>query len=269
MSATAPAYRADILDADHPGAAASWVTASTSLGFGLGPALTSLFLFSGETLSPPSYGLHLAGVAVSAALLASLPPRQAMRRGGPMWRPPCFPPGALWFGGAILLAWATTGVIISVLPTVLAQQGLAPWSGLATLMAISCGLLFQPAARRMAPVRATRIGLGLLLPAYAVLAWGGLHGQLAAVLLGALVASSSCYGFVYLGGLQGVASVAGDEKARASAGFFCMAYLGFSLPVVFTGLIADLYGRGVALGGFGLLLVAGTAGLLWVSGVSK
>jgi len=266
MSATAPAYMADILDAEHPGTAASWVTASTSLGFGLGPALTSLFVGAGNTLRPPSYGLHLAGVAVSALLLwALLPPHGPSRNRSPMWRPPCFPQWALWFGGAILLAWATTGVIISILPAVLARHGLAHWSGLAALLAISCGLLFQPMARRLAPVRATRTGLWLLPPAYGLIAWGGLQGHLPAVLVGALVASSSCYGFVYLGGLQGVAALAGGQTARASAGFFSMAYLGFSIPVIFTGWMADVLGRTVALCSFGALLLAGTAGLLWMS----
>jgi MFS family permease len=62
--------------------------------------------------------------------------------------------------------------------------------------------------------------------------------------------------------LAGTANAAGGEKARATAAYFLMAYVGFSVPVIFTGLIADRYGTPVALTAFGLLLLVGTAVLL-------
>lgn len=74
------------------------------------------------------------------------------------------------------------------------------------------------------------------------------------MLFGALGASSSCYGFTYLGGLSAVNVLAGAEKPRASAGYFLLAYLGFSLPVIFTGLIADRFGASTALLLFGVSL---------------
>ncbi|MGV2837214.1 MFS transporter, partial [Pseudomonas shirazensis] len=43
-SATATVYMSELLPAERSSSAASWVTASTSLGFGLGAALTSLCL---------------------------------------------------------------------------------------------------------------------------------------------------------------------------------------------------------------------------------
>ena len=39
--------------------------------------------------------------------------------------------------------------------------------------------------------------------------------------------------------------------------FFLMAYLGFSVPVIFTGVLADRYGAPAALLAFGLLLGLG------------
>lgn len=263
MSATATAYMTEIMTGKQTGSAANWVTASTSVGFGLGPALTALTLMSGDSLAPPSYWLHLAGTAIAALILMSLPARPTrVAPMGSMLRLPSYPDGALWFGSAILLAWATTGLIISILPTVLAYHGLSRWSGVATLLAISCGLLFQPAARARAPVQATSIGLIALLPAYGLLGWGAVQGQLVAVLLGALLASSACYGFVYLGGLAGVSELADGDQARVSAGFFLMAYLGFSVPVIFTGFVADAFGRVAALGSFGVLLMTGILVLL-------
>lgn len=257
MSATATAYMIELLDNQDSSVAANWVTASTSIGFGIGPALTSVFLFSNSTLTPYSFWIHLACSALACAFLWKMPQRPVYGQTNPMLRLPYFPKGAAWFGAAILLSWATTGLIISILPSVLASHNLAQWSGLSTLMAISCGLLFQPLARKLDPSYSTRIGLTILLPAYVLLAWGALHGVLLAVLLGALAASSACYGFVYLGGLGGVSALAGDQKARASAGFFLMAYVGFSAPVMFTGLLADIYGRTAALLVFGVLLAVG------------
>ncbi|PAU60147.1 MFS transporter [Pseudomonas indica] len=256
-SATGTAYMAELMGSRDARASANWVTASTSLGFGLGAALTSLFLLAGPTLAPGSFWLHLAFAAIALIVVARLPDPAPRGRATPMLRLPCFPGGSLPFGFAILLAWATVGLVIAILPSVLAAHGLAAWSGFSTFTVISCGLLFQPAARRLHPAQATCLGLAILPFGYALLAWGATNGSLAAVLLGALAASSSCYGFVYLGGLSAVTLLAETEKPRASAGFFLMAYLGFSVPVIFTGVLADRYGAPAALLAFGLLLGLG------------
>ena len=108
----------------------------------------------------------------------------------------------------------------------------------------------------MQPARATGLGLLILPASYALLAWGASAGSLLAVLLGALGASSACYGFLYLGGLSAVTAMADTEKARVSAGFFLFAYVGFSIPVVMTGLLADHFGADVALIVFGLAVTA-------------
>ncbi len=209
-SATGTAYMSELIAGGDSRTSANWVTASTSLGFGLGAALTSLFLLFRESLVPGSFWVQLGLACVALAAVAGLPD--------------------------------------------VAAHGLARWSGFSTFTVISCGLLFQPLARRMAPASATCLGLVILPPSYALLAWGAIHGSLAAVLFGALGASSSCYGFTYLGGLSAVNVLAGAEKPRASAGYFLLAYLGFSLPVIFTGLIADRFGASTALLLFGVSL---------------
>ncbi len=253
-SATAPAYMAELLAAKDNSASATWVTASTSLGFGLGAALTSFFLLFQHSLQPASFWLELILAAIAFILLLRLPDNSPKHKRSAMLRLPYYPAASLPFGFSILLSWATVGIVIAVLPSVLARHGLETWSGFSTFVVISCGLLFQPMARKLSPARATRIGLMVLVPAYALLAWGALNGSLFAVLLGAFFASSACYGFVYLGGLSGVQSLAGEHSARACAGFFLLAYFGFSLPVIATGLLADQYNNEVALCAFGLVL---------------
>nr|WP_314617908.1 MFS transporter [uncultured Pseudomonas sp.] len=265
-SATATAYMGELMGADSSARAANWVTASTSLGFGLGAALTSLFLLRGPSLTPGSFHLQIMLAAIALVLVWRLPDPSPKQRSA-MLRLPLYPAGSVVYGLAILLAWACVGLVIALLPGILRQHGLSHWSGFSTFCVISCGLLFQPLARRLANAKATLLGLAILPCSYALLAWGADRGQLSAVLLGAVAASSACYGFIYLGGLAAVNQLAGREKTRASAGFFLLAYLGFSLPVIFTGVLSDRLGSRVALLVFGALLVLGCAAvavaLLW------
>ncbi|MFJ4443729.1 MFS transporter [Pseudomonas sp. NPDC089422] len=255
-SATATAYMTELMGAGSSARAANWVTASTSLGFGLGAALTSLYLLRGPSLTPGSFHLQLLLGAVAVLLVWRLPdPRPAQRSA--MVRLPCYPRGSVVYGLAILLAWACVGLVIALLPGILRQHGLSTWSGFSTFCVISCGLLFQPLARRMSSRAATLLGMAILPCSYALLAWGADSGRLWAVLSGAVAASSACYGFIYLGGLTAVNELAGTEKTRASAGFFLLAYLGFSVPVILTGVMSDRLGSGVALLGFGGVLLVG------------
>lgn len=54
-SATGTAYMSELIAGGDSRTSANWVTASTSLGFGLGAALTSLFLLFRESLVPGSF----------------------------------------------------------------------------------------------------------------------------------------------------------------------------------------------------------------------
>jgi MFS family permease len=265
-SATATAYMTELLATADSRSPANRVTASTSLGFGLGAALTSLFLFAHPSVTPGSFWLQLVLAALALIVVWRLPDPAVRIEQAPLLRLPLFPAGSLPYSFSMLLAWATSGLVIAILPSVLASHDLQGWSGLSTFTVISCGLLFQPWVRRMQPARATGLGLLVLPLSYGLLAWGASKGSLAAVLLGALGASSACYGFLYLGGLSAVTAMAGAQKARGSAGFFLFAYVGFSIPVVVTGLLADRFGADVALLVFGLALLAGAAvtGLLIV-----
>lgn len=262
-SATATAYMGELMTGSDNSRAANWVTASTSLGFGLGAALTSLFLLAGPSLTPGSFHLQLLLAFIAIVLVWRLPdPRPAQRTA--MLRLPCYPAGSLAYGFAILLAWACVGLVIALLPGILRQHGLSAWSGFSTFCVISCGLLFQPMARRLPSAQATLLGLAILPCSYALLAWGADSGALLAVLLGAVAASSACYGLIYLGGLAAVNQLAGSEKTRASAGFFLLAYMGFSLPVIFTGLLSDALGSQLALVLFGTALLLGCLALACV-----
>jgi len=259
MAATATAYMIELIGASNTARATTWVTASTTVGFGLGPVLTTVSLLVYESSQPASFYFLLISAFLSIFLVWQLPETAPKRDTfGTMLKLPYFNRDVLWFGGAILICWATTGLVLSVIPSVLAAHGLGKYAGISSMLAISCGLLFQPIARKLDPKVSTKIGILILLPTYALLTWGALNANLPAILLAAFLASSSCYGFVYLGGISGVARSAGNEQARASAGYFLMAYLGFSVPVILTGLIVDRYGTSLAFYAFGLFLLLGT-----------
>lgn len=257
-SAVAPAYMLALFgDGDSRGPA-NWVTASTALGFGLGAAVTSLFVLHTPSLTPPSFWLYLGAAALALVSMLTLKDDSPRQAGAEMLRLPSYPAGAFGYGLAILLAWASVGLVIAILPSALGQHGLSGWAGFATFGICSCGVLFQPWARKLAPQTATQLGLVILPLAYGLIVWGALQGHLVAVLAGAVAASSACYGFIYLGGLSGVLSLAVEHPSRASAGYFLMAYLGFSIPVITTGVLVDVFGHALALGIFGLALLGGT-----------
>lgn len=266
MAATATAYMIELIGSSDTARATTWVTASTTIGFGLGPALTTVALLLYETQHPISFFFLLISAFLSIFLVWRLPETAPKRSNTfkSMLKLPYFNREVIWYGGGILICWATTGLVLSIIPSVLATHGLAKYAGISSMLAISCGLLFQPIARKLDPQVSCKLGILILLPAYALLAWGALYANLPVILLAAFLASSSCYGFVYLGGLSGVTQSAGTEQARASAGYFLMAYMGFSVPVIFTGLMIDQYGSTVAFYAFGLFLLLG-AFLLFAS----
>ncbi|WP_413616637.1 MFS transporter [Halomonas cupida] len=277
-SAVAPGWMLELFPHQQRRRAANWVTAATSLGFGLGAAVTGIFVMQTSPLQqtelvPPSLWLYLGGGSLALILVLGLEDNSSRQRSASMLRLPVWPPGSLPFGLAIMLAWAMVGLVITLLPTVLAQHGLSGWSGFAVFGICSCGVLFQPLARQLSPQAATRLGLLILPPAYALISWGALEGVLAAILIGTVAASSTCYGFIYLGGMSGALEAAGERASGASAGFFLMAYIGFSLPVVFTGMLMDRFGHSAALQIFGVVLVLGvmlvSVGLMRINQAEK
>ncbi|MAD36118.1 MFS transporter [Tistrella sp.] len=237
---------------------------ATTTGFGFGAALTALCLL----LDPQSWMQPVSGpIWIGMALLAltglhGLPDAPRLASGGTGLRWPAFPPGTLVFGGAICIAWAVVGLVIAVLPASLARAGLGAHAGFATFLVIVPGILAVPAARRMAPEIAIRRGLAVLVPGYALIAWGALSGSVAAVFAGTALAATACYGLIHAGGLAGILMRAGPLATRATAGFFLFAYAGFSLPVILTGAAADQWGQTTALTGFGAVLCL-AALILW------
>lgn len=250
------AYLAELMvkDATH---AVSLVAIATSLGFGSGALLTSTALCYEKTLVPITYWLFLILSLCCTVLVTRLPPQKVI--GGAVLRLPYFPTGTVLVGMALALAWAVTGLVIAVIPAQLAQHQLSVWTGPALFLVNGTGVLVQPLARRLDSRRSMQVGFVLLPVGYGLLVSGAWLGILGLVLLGAALAGAACYGFTYLGGLAIVTKAGGMRKAGAVSGYFLCAYLGFGLPSILIGFLADRVGVIKALLGFGVAIIAGSA----------
>ncbi len=235
---------------------AAVVAVGTAGGFGLGGLATMLALlwYPGDML-PFTFPLHLAVLALLAWPVALLPETLAAPRGARL-RLPAFPRGTLATTLAIVPAWGVTGTLLTAVPAALAAQGYpgaGPWTACA-MMLTGAGL--QLLLRRVTPRRSVLAGLGCLCVGAGLVFWGTAFGLLWPLPLGAVLTGAATYGLVYLGGLAAAAEAAGPERARATAGYFVVAHLGFGGVPALVGLAMDHFGRGAALLGLWLALVA-------------
>ncbi len=228
-----------IKELSEDGAGARRAAGALSAGFGGGPLVAGALA---QWLPAPAvvpYVAHLVVVAM-AAVLAWRAPETGRMTTGPIrlrkaLRHPEFlrrvvPSAPLVFGAA------TTS--FAVLPSVLPVPG-APIasSGAIAGLTLGSGLLVQPLARRLERRRAGSVlTYGLVLAALGFLL-AALSVALNAVILLAptAIVLGAGYGMLLVGGLSRVEALAtADELTGVTAVFYCLAYLGFAAPYLFT-----------------------------------
>lgn len=230
------------------------VAVSTSLGFGGGALFTGSILLFSSTLRPWSQWVFVIATAACLVAVSTLPrePLGANR----LVRLPHYSRETVPAAVSIALAWAVTGVVIGLVPGKLGRE-LAPWAGHALFVVNAAGVAVQPLARRSSSSRALATGFVLLPVGYACLVTGATLGLLPVLVVGSALAGAACYGFTYVGGLALVNEhTTLAERARGISGYFLAAYVGFGLPTVGLGVLADRSGLQVALVGFGAVLTA-------------
>ena len=250
------------------GRLAAWVIAAATIGsFAIGGLLTMLALWVAPDAYPPvTFAAHLGFAALLLGLVAQLPETKARRdaAGGPWLRRPAFPPGTWPTTLAIIPGWGVTGTVLTSVPAVLAAAGLPRAGPLAACAMMAVGVLAQLAVRGLAPRRAVALGLGLLVAGAAGCFWGAAAQALWPLLLGGVAVGVAVYALVYPGGLAAVAEAAsGEERARAVAGYFVIAHLGFSAGPLAVGLAVDAVGAPLALGWTWVAVAVAAAGLGW------
>lgn len=236
------AYMSELLQA-HPNAttkAAGLASLFTSVGFGGGALATSMALLVSFTLVPFTYYILLIVTFIGIILLFTLPKLNAM--GGRLLRLPYFPAGSLPVNVAIGICWAATGVVIAIIPTQLAKFELTPYVGICLALINWTGAFIQPIIRRINPVKSVKIGLVLVPVGFALVIAGCHLGSLLIVCVGTAIVGLAAYGFSYLGGIALVANLGGVQKARAVSGYMFFGYIGFGIPAICLGYLADRFG---------------------------
>ncbi|MES2520905.1 MAG: MFS transporter [Bacteroidota bacterium] len=240
---TGTAYLAEILapNPDAPTRAANATSMSTAIGFSGGAFMTSVALLIHFTHSPVTYflavGITFIGI-VLAFFLPKLPPI-----GGSILRLPYFPEGSFPINMSIAICWATTGVVISIIPTQLAKFGFTAYAGFCLVLINWTGAFLQPMIRaRFAPKTSLKLGFTLIPFGFGLVILGCIYGILPVVLLGTAIIGSAAYGFSYQGGLALIANLGEQQRARAVAGYMFYGYIGFGVPAVFLGYLADAVG---------------------------
>ncbi len=266
IAGAATAWAAELAGGPQAGArAAATIAVGTAGSYGTGGVLTLLALALFAPTEPPlTFWLHWVVIAALLPLVALLPETRAPMRVA--WlRNPRFPRGTLATTFGIFPAWGMTGSIITSVPATLAAQGLPRAGPIAICFMILFGTAVQQGLRGMAPRRAVLIGLGVLVLGAALAILGTLAASLPVLALGAAAVGSAAYGLLFVGGLA-AASESAAERARAGAGFFLVAHIGFFLPPLLTGLAVDRFGAGPALIGLWLFVAVFCAALALVVG---
>jgi predicted MFS family arabinose efflux permease len=252
VTGAAAAWATELAGGTEEGAArraASVIAVATIGSFGVGGVLTLGAVLAWPATQPPvTFPAHLLVCGVALALAARLPETLAAPAAGGWVRRLAFPPGTLATTLAIVPAWGITGTILTSVQAALAAEGrplAGPAAGCAMMLV---GVFAQRAVQGVPPRRAVRIGLAILLLGAGVAFAGALAGGLWPLVGGAMMVGVGVYGFVYLGGLRAVSeAAAGEDRARAVAGYFLMAHVGFSLVPLAVGLAVDAVGPVAAL----------------------
>ena len=262
---TGTAYLSEVLKdkvADAPTKAANLASLSTAIGFSGGALATTLYLFYEFTLVPPTYYLLLFITAVGIFLLLFLPNPKPI--GGNIIRLPYFPKDSFPINMSIALCWATTGVVIAIIPTQLAKFGMTAFAGFCLVLINWTGAFIQPFIRQMNPIKSVKIGYFLIPTGFLFVILGCHFEQILIILFGTFLVGLAAYGFSYVGGLALIANYGGQQRARAVSGYMFFGYIGFGIPAIFLGYISDHLGIVNALLIFEAILVILTAYLLQI-----
>ncbi|MFE2302604.1 MFS transporter [Streptomyces sp. NPDC059445] len=269
------AATAYVMELAPPGGAARATfvaTAANMGGLGCGPLIAGLLAqYAPWPLYLP-FVVHLALVALSAAVVLRLPETVRERRPLNTVRPqrpglppqvrPVFTPPAI----AAFVGFALFGVFTSVSPAFLAESldvTNHAVSGLVVALAFFASTAGQLAVGRVGAGRSLPLGCAALLAGLALLA-GALRWDLLVLVVLSAIVGGAGQGLAFRGALTTVAQASPEhQRAAVISTLFVVAYAGISVPVIGVGVLVGPIG----LEGAGLVFIACMAVLVSVAGV--
>ncbi|MEU3725067.1 MFS transporter [Streptomyces sp. NPDC031705] len=271
FTGAATAYVIESAPPGGGGRATFVATAANMGGLGCGPLLAGLLSqYAPRPLFLP-FAVHLALVAVSAAVMLGL--GETVRGRRPLstvrpQRPGLPPPVRPVFGPAAIAAFvgfALFGVFTSVSPAFLSESlGVhdRAVSGLVVALAFFASTAGQLMVGRAGARRSLPLGCAGLLAGLALLAGALYWDLLVLVVLSALVGGVG-QGLAFRGALSVVAQASpADRRAAVISTLFVVAYTGISVPVIGVGVLVEPMG----LEGAGLVFIACMAVLVAAAG---
>ncbi len=240
---TGTAYISELLSLDTNASvrAANATSMATAIGFSGGAFMTSIALLIHFTYLPITYFIAIAITVIGILLTVTLPKLSPI--GGSVVRLPYFPKGSFPVNLSIAICWASTGVVIAIIPTQLATFHLTAYAGFCLVLINWTGGFMQPFIRkRFQPKTSLKLGFAIVPFGFGLVILGSYLGILSIVLLGTACIGSAAYGFSYQGGLAIIADLGGNQKARAVSGYMFFGYVGFGIPAIVLGFLADSIG---------------------------
>lgn len=256
---------------EQPRRASMAASALTITGAAVGPVLAGLLAQYAALPLRLCFLVEIGVLAIAlAAVIVMIPARTDRRR----WRPrqPTVPPeirrSFVVAGISGFVAWAVTGLFLSLIPTfvieVLKDDNLA-LAGAVMAVMLASSAVTQLAGQRLESLRAQTAGLSVMIVGVIALIVAVLNTSLP-VLLAASVLAGTGQGLAFMGSLGDVSEIApAERKGDIVASYYVVIYLATALPAVGVGVLAQLASLSTAFLVFAYIVIAiclaGLAGL--------
>ena len=250
VTGTATAALAETVGGSSSRRATRVATAANMGGLGLGPLVAGLFAQFGPNPTVLVFEVYLALLAVAALGLVVLPESLAVRqrltlRFTGLGIPTVGRGEFISAGLAVFAAFALLGLFSSLVPSflsdVLHEQSHAV-SGAVVFAMFASAAVVAVLLSRFATRPVVLSGLGILLPALALIVAGLSQASMALFLIGTIVGGVAV-GAIFIGSLSTANRLApAENRGRVVSTYFVFAYVGLTIPVVAVGIAAQNVG---------------------------
>jgi MFS family permease len=250
VTGTATAALAETVGGSSSRRATRVATAANMGGLGLGPLVAGLFAQFGPNPTVLVFEVYLGVLAVAALGLVVLPESLAIRqpltlRFTGLGIPTVGRGEFISAGVAVFTAFALLGLFSSLVPSflseVLHQQSHAV-SGAVVFAMFASAAVVAVLLSRFATRPVVLSGLGILLPALALIVAGLSQASMVLFLIGTIVGGVAV-GAIFIGSLSTANRLApAENRGRVVSTYFVFAYVGLTIPVIAVGIAAQNVG---------------------------